>query len=376
MKNTRPILTVLLVIFSFYAAVILVYAARFDFNLSGFACIGDRFASPEMISPGTVVILGSRGYDGQFFFFAAQDPLIRNEAWRSIDVPAYRYQRILYPWLAGLLALGEPDWIPLTLVLVNLAAILMGSFFVARMLEREGKSPWYACVYGLFSGFILCVLRDLAGPVAMGFLVGALDYFSRRKFYPGAVFFSAALLSREVLIVVPAVYLLFALFSRGRRGGGRLPALAGSFVPFLLWSGYVFFRFRDRPWRGGSGNVGPPLSGLISYGKAVLAAPGRSSEKAYLVLISAVCVLSLYLAVREVLRSKDEEGVSFLIYALFPFFLSNSVWVEPWSYGRVLRPGAVLLIVNFSRSRDRLYLYPLFGHLLLSGVILWWVGVV
>ncbi len=374
MKNIRPIPTVLLVIFSFYAAVVTLYAGRFGFHPSGFACIGDQFAFSDL-PPASVVIADSEGYDGQFFLYAARNPLIRQQRWGRMDVPAYRYGRILYPWLAALLALGNTEWIPLLLIIVNLAAVLMGSFFVARMLARGGKSPWYACVYGLLSGFILCVLRDLAAPVAMGFLVGGIYFFSHRKPCPGAVFFAAALLAKEVVIVVPLIYLLFALLDR-RRDPGRLGALAASFVPFLLWIGYVFFRFRDRPWRGGAGNFGAPLEGMISYGRTLLTAGGRWSEKSYLLILLAVSLLTLYLAVREFFREKDEVSLCFLVYALFPLFLTGSVWVEPWSYGRVLLPGAVLLIVNFARSRDRLFLYPLFGHLLLTGIILWWVGIV
>jgi len=34
-----------------------------------------------------------------------------------------------------------------------------------------------------------------------------------------------------------------------------------------------------------------------------------------------------------------------------------------------------MLLVNFIRSRDRIYLFPLGGHLILTGIILWWVGI-
>ena len=373
MKSSSSIPAVLLTIFIAYLAIIFLYAQRFDYNFSGFACIGDRFSAPALISPRTIIIPQSRGYDGQFFFYAAHDPLIRNEAWRFMDVPAYRYQRILYPWLAALLALGHPGCIPYTLVLVNLGLILMGSFFLARLLQREGMSPWYAGIYGLFSGFILCLLRDLSGPVAMGFLAGGLYYFYTRRFYLGGAFLAAALLAREVVMVVPVVFLLFALLNR--RTGRRIGAIILSFCPLFLWSGYVFYRFRDLPWRGGEGNFGSPLSGIISYGESLLSAPGRWSEKMYLVIFLVVCCLSLFLAIREVLRSKDEVSILFLVYALFPFFMTTSIWIEPWSYGRVLLPGAVLLLVNFIRSHDRLYLFPLGGHLVLSGVVLWWVRI-
>ncbi len=374
MKLSTSIPTVLLAILIAYLAIIFLYAERFDYNFSGFACLGSRFASPELIHPQTIVLPGSRGYDGQFFYYAARDPFIRGEAWRSMDVPAYRYGRILYPWLAALSALGNPTLIFYTLVLANLAGVLMGSYFVLRWLRDEGMNLWYSVIYGLLSGFILCLLRDLAGPVAMGFLVGGLYYFSNRRLFTGSLFLGAALLTREVVLIVPAVFLLFSLVRR--QSGKRILAIILSFSPLLIWSGYVFFRFGSYPFREGEGNFGGPLSGVINYGKTLLAIPGRSSEKIYLAVFLMVCFFTLILAIREVIRSKDEVSVSFFVFSLFPIFMTTSIWIEPWSYGRVLLPAAVLLIVNFIRSRDRLYLIPMGGHLVLSGVILWWVGIV
>jgi hypothetical protein len=361
---------ILLVILFSYVAIILPYAARFDYNFSGFACIGSRFSVLDLSPPQVIVLHGSRGYDGQFFYYAARDPFIRGEAWRCMDVPAYRYVRIIYPWLAALLALGDPGLIFYTLVLVNLAGILMGSYFVLRWLQDKGMNPWYAVFYGLLSGFFLCIFRDLAGPVAMGLLVGGLYFFSVRKLFWGGSLLGAALLTREVVLIVPVVFLLFALLRR--QSGRRIWAIIFSFVPLLLWSGYVFSRFGMYPLREGGGNFGGPLSGVIIYVKTLLAIPGRVSEKVYLAVFLVVCLFSLLLAIREVVRSRDEISVSFLIFSLFPIFLTTSIWVEPWSYGRVLLPSAVLLIVNFIRTNDRLYLIPLSGNLILSGVVLWY----
>ena len=59
----------------------------------------------------------SLGYDGQFVYQIGRDPL---NGWRYVDVPAYRYQRILYPILARVLSLGNSTVLPWTLILINL----------------------------------------------------------------------------------------------------------------------------------------------------------------------------------------------------------------------------------------------------------------
>ena len=74
------------------------------------------------------------GYDGQFFYYLALDPI--NARW-YMDVSTYRYTRILYPMLARVLALGRPDLIPVTLFLINWLAIAGGSFRSAT-LGRSG----------------------------------------------------------------------------------------------------------------------------------------------------------------------------------------------------------------------------------------------
>ena len=371
MKYLSPKISILSVILFFYAVIILLYADRFDYDFSGFACIGSRFATSAPVPKPAVILPGSYGYDGQFFYYSARDPFIRGDAWRCIDVPAYRYMRILYPWLAALFALGKPGLIPYTLVLVNIAGILMGSYFILRWLQDEGRNPWYAVIYGLYSGFILCVLRDLSGPVAMGLLVGGLYFFSVRRLFLGGFFLAGALLTREVLLIVPAVFLILALITR--QSWKRITAISLSFWPLLIWGGYVYSRFGMYPFREGRGNFGRPFSGVINSVETI---PGRVDEKIYLAVFLIICLFSLLLAIREVVRTKDGISVSFLIFSLFPFFMTSSIWKEPWSYGRVLLPVAVLLMVNFIRTRDRIYLVPIGGHLVLSGVILWWVGIV
>lgn len=366
--------TVILVIFAIYAVVIFLYAKKFNGNFSGFACIGDRFPAPGIVSAKTFVRPQSKGYDGQFFFFASHDPFIRKGAWKFMDVPAYRYQRIMYPWLAALFALGRPKVIPHSLVIVNVASILMGGFFVITMLKKQGMSPWYGLIYGFFSGFILCVLRDLSGPVAMGFMAGGLYFYSDRRFWLGALFLAGALLAREMLIIIILILLIYSAFIKKDRK--ELFCMSFSILPFLVWSGYVYLRLHDVPWRGGKGNFGLPFIGLLTYIQNLFRQPEGWSEKLYLVIFLAVTFLSLLLAFREVLRSRNEVSLSLIVFSLLPIFMTDRVWVEPWSFGRVTLPLAVFLLLNFIRSRDKLYLIPLSGHMVLSVVTLWWLGII
>lgn len=91
----------------------------------------------------------ANGYDGQFFYYLALDPVHARD---YMDANSYRYTRILYPMVARVLALGRPDLVPITLFLVNLLGLAAGTAVVAALLKRAGLSPWFALVYGFYPG--------------------------------------------------------------------------------------------------------------------------------------------------------------------------------------------------------------------------------
>src|SRR3990170_3622248 len=80
---------------------------------------------PQRISTGRC------GYDGQFTYTIATDPA---GGVPFMDVPAYRYQRILYPMLARVIGLGQADSIAWALILVNLIALMAGTAILEALL--------------------------------------------------------------------------------------------------------------------------------------------------------------------------------------------------------------------------------------------------
>src|SRR5512147_2882325 len=86
---------------------VVITLARGNFDPKFLALIGPLY------DPG--VQDGKPGYDGQFAYQIARDPL---NGWTKVDVPAYRYQRIVYPMAARVLALGNIDLVPWALVVI------------------------------------------------------------------------------------------------------------------------------------------------------------------------------------------------------------------------------------------------------------------
>ena len=206
-----------------------------------------------------------RGYDGQFFLIIALDPV---KARSYLDTPDYRYSHILYPMLARAVALGKPGWVPAALILVNLAAVALGTFCVAKLLVRNGLPVGLAAAYFLFPGLLSAFAEDLSDPLAYGLAALGLlllaGWRSPNRIYGAAAIFALAALARETtLLIAVAVAVVHALATRpqARR--------AVEFVTIAL-APYVAWRLFLRSWLGSAtGHPGlsvglAPFSGLAS----------------------------------------------------------------------------------------------------------------
>ena len=364
---------VLLLFVLLYSALLVRYTERFEWNMTGFITIGDSFVPAEMLTEHTVIFEGTVGYDGLFYFIMAHDPLIRKGMYRYLDIPAYRYQRIMYPGLVYIFSLGIPALIPTMLVLVNFAAIIMGTFFVALMLREQRMNLWYALFYGFLSGLLITTVRDLSGPLAVGFMVGGFFFYSRKRFFLCALFLSAAILTREVVLIVLPVLAVDSFFFKRDLKGALLSLLP--FFPFLMWQLYVFLMIHTVTWQ--PGRLGMPLVGIIASLQEVLGSPDWiCPETRYLLLFLLVTVVSFAFAIQGIFRSRNEVSICFLLFSAMPFFMTEIMWMDPWAYARVFLPSAVFLVLSFIKSGRNAYLVPLGIHALLFVVALKWLYVI
>lgn len=198
------------------------------------------------------------GYDGQFAYYLALDPRPTVVA-PHLDVPAYRYQRLLYPLLARGLALGQPALIPWTLVLLGLSAQLAGTKLVEQWLRAYQLSRWYALLYGLWVGLLLAVRLDLSETLGYALCAGALLAELKQRRGLTAVCLALALLAKETALVFWAA-LTLAVLARGlsvRAAVGLRPLAAGllplglALLPFAFLQVFLYLSFGQ--WGIGSG---------------------------------------------------------------------------------------------------------------------------
>jgi hypothetical protein len=218
-KLMSPTLVVALFLLAYLGATLL----RAHGDPLTFAQIGEGFVGG--------VPKGHPGYDGQFSYWLALDPR-PSAATAHFDVAAYRYQRLLYPLLARLLALGQPVLIPWMLVLVNFFAQVAGTRLVEAWLVAYGVNRWFAVSYGLWAGLLAAVRLDLAEPVCFALVAASFVAQLRGRYWLGAALLGLAVFAKETALVFLAAQLLWAVVARRRR---LALALALAAVPFALF---------------------------------------------------------------------------------------------------------------------------------------------
>jgi hypothetical protein len=338
-------------------AVLAVYGAWFairypsSHSARDFIFIGSKFLTRShasaaiRVDPAYARTLGVVGYDGQFCYFIALDPL---HARPYIDSPSYRYTRILYPLLARALAFGQTHLIPYTLFAINWVSAGVATFLLALWLARRGSSPWYAALFGLFPGTFAALSRDLTEPLGYCLVAGALYLFvyggRHREWYAAAAFALAAL-TREVTALFAVVYGLSLLWEHGhlqwRAGWPRaLRFLSLSLLPLLVYKGLLAL------WLGSLGlrpNVSPiraPLSGIFFYW------PWDGDHWTLVVCLVVPALLWGALVLWAGVRNGwTVELAAFLVNMLiFDVFLSPSSFSEYEAAGRI-NMGAVLAAI-------------------------------
>jgi hypothetical protein len=324
-----------------------------------------------MIRRKTVVLENSVGYDGQFFYYLAHDPFLNDPDLLHLDAPAYRSQRILYPLLAWMFALGFPALIPGALVAVNIAAVSLGTFWTARILAARGRPPGRAIFYAALPGLVLCVFRDLAGPVALAFAIGAFYHYDTGRIKTAALCLAAAFLARENWVLLWPCFLLDAAWIR--KSAGRFAWTAASIVPFAAFETLLYFRFDTVAFRAGTGNFAPPFTAAFSYAAKVFRETGNIPLKLFTAVFLAVMFYTVLLAFFEAAARPGVRSFSFAVFALFSLFFSEYIWVEPWSFARVILPLGGLMILNEADRGGRRFLFPLYGNAVLFVLVLWWV---
>lgn len=309
---------------------------------------------------------GTEGYDGQFALFIATTPDPAGVA-PMLDVPAYRYQRILYPLLARMLALGSPWAIPWTLLLVNCAALALGTWAVAALLDGRGLSTGYALAYGLWVGLVCGVGLDLTEPVAYALVAMGWLARERGRGVLAAVLLGVALFAKETTLLFWAAALvsdgLLVMAVRKRDEGSNAGVTRGALAvglacggAFLAWQLFLW-RVFGRPGLGSGGAMATPFEPIPFMGLWRIGEVKPTALVLFLVIFGPTILLPAIWAVAATVVDLINRGGRAATLALMAnagalLFLPFSTFREPLGLVRAAT-GLVLGVLVFA-IQDRL----------------------
>jgi len=306
------------------------------------------------------------GYDGQFALFIALDPA---HAAPSMDKPAYRYSHILYPLVARAAALGHESWVPASMILVNVLAVVLGTLALALILKRSGEAPVLASAFGLFPGLLVAFAHDLGDVLAYSLVpvaVLALRWDRWSRILLAGLVFAAAGLARESTLFFPAVLALWHVVEVGERRPVRV--LRGALLAGLAAAPYVALRAFLVAWLGPHHSV---PSGLAPFPFEGILRQSWITTAPFEVAVVVLPALLLGFAALGALRGRATSPFVLVILVqvvVFAVFLPEESYADYNAAGR-LQTGTVvaaLCAVPALRSLTRRFRKPLRGAIALG----------
>ena len=313
------------------------------------------------------------GYDGQFNYFIALDP---THAAPYIDYPAYRYTRILYPLLAGVVGGHDPNVVANALIVINLVMIALGIAVLGAWLRRKGVSAWVAAVFGFYPGVFIALQRDTSEIMASSLVIVAIylyDYGPRWRLVISALFFALAGLSRETMLVFAFVWAVGLWLSGDGALRARIAAISRSLVVFLAvaFGPLLAWKVVLEIWLGSFGLQGV-LSPVPFGGLHYLIRHEVEMEQLRTVVVPAfLCLVAAAVAMLAGVRRVEVWAL--LINAfIYMAFLSPASFDDFTSSARVTVPIALaaVLAAPYLYQRAKLWFWAA-GALWLTPMIFW-----
>jgi len=280
------------------------------------------------------MITGDEGYDGQFMYLMAFDPLMaryKNQPQMYgtfIDLPPYRYGRIGFSALVSVVSGGHPEWFPQVMIWLLIAAHAALAAGLSFLAVREDKSPWLGLWYLAIPAFMPSFLAALPEALAAAVVVIGLICWKLRRDWWAALVFATALLIRETSAV-----LLIALVAASRTERRRAVRVAGMAVlPLAAWRLFVGFRlFPDYGSRAGFGtqySFGVPFAGLLHLWEAALSRTQSAPEISGALTFPLILTAAAAIAVWALVTRRGTLALAAAVYGAMAVSLN---------YGNVLR---------------------------------------
>ena len=303
-------------------------------RISAFILVGRHFSVPSQLPHG-IPLQPTYGYDGQFFYRLALNPLNLSHTAYGITVDRpYRFMRIGYPVLTWLVSAGQHDVVPVMLVAVNVAAIAAIGYLGGMFARQGGRHAAWGLLLPGYYGLITSLSRDTAEPLAAACLLGGLLALRARRPVLAGLLLGYGVLTRETVMVAVAAIAIMRVIGivrrRVRPGRDDLPWLV-PVAAFAVWQVVVKAVTGSLPILSDGGrNAGAPFVAPLKALKANLGHINVHQFDQYdLWLLEIVILAAFTIAALLCLRATSVpvyERLAFVLYLVEICVVTPNTW--------------------------------------------------
>ncbi len=294
------------------------------------------------------------GYDGQFAYYIARDP---QTAEALIDVPAYRYQRILLPIGGIILSLGQDTLLPWALLLTNLLALAIGTTLLEYLLVHHfNVSRWYAVGYSLSLGVLGSARLITTETLAYALVLGGIVLLLRERLLLSAILFALSAFAKETTLIFVGAILLYQFSHQRWKEAFQFGIV--SILPFIIWQ-FVLLNTFGAFGIGSGGNLATGFEVIPFMGFFRILTEGNI--QIFLLLAPIIGLFVLLPAVLGLMRSVQQlkkRDFSMMVWILLAnagimLFVPFSTYREPLGILRFIVGLQIAVILFAAQQRNR-----------------------
>lgn len=317
LEKNPEILNLLIGAIAVISVIIYFYYFKFSGNITGFFRIGSVLPlSPFLIPDQTFIFQDELGYDGQQFLSLALDPFLHDlDTLESLDHPAYRYRRILYPLLSYLLGFGNTQIIPYVMVAINAIAILLIIWVTGLYFKSYSIKVNQALFVLAIPGVWIVLSLSTSDLLASLFFVSAFYFYQNNKPIYMSLMVSLGCLTRETLLLLWISLVFSAILQRKHL---YFKYLGMAIIAPLAWNFYVIFLGLNGA--SGTGNFGSPFFGIIQKILSLFTekfSPKTLFEAYLFILVILAFALALMLAYPDRLVNRPLQICTLMYLGMF-----------------------------------------------------------
>ena len=359
-RTARAVATVVAVFLFYLTSMLFFLLYRYEGNYSTFLHISSQKLRQNPLTQNTDInrklkILDDTGYDGQFFYFMAYDPLLtalKDPAdYRNVvDLPVFRYRRMGFAFVTHFLSAGKPEIYPFTMMWLILLSHVIGATCLVKIAIAYAKEPLWALLYILIPGYSVSLLYGLPESIAGALLLAGFYFTIKKKTTPSVICFAMSLMFRETgILFIGIAGLMEAYRTRTARNGFKIWSAV---IPYLFWRVYVTWKLSGDSWWAGfflePPNLTVPLQGVIELITRIFSG-SYSGHFIYAGVVYPVLLLGLVILSILALRlERTPQAIALLCYSALALCLNfEKVWIHVANAERQTFEGFLCLLLVF-----------------------------